>query len=114
VFESAWIDRVAYEEGCVVHAITSSALGEMYDGLPSHNADWCAMQRQTVVSQFYKLDKLVVEGGKSVCAATILDDSGKDANTHSRASKQEREVASFDKKILSESFFSFHSSIFSL
>jgi len=64
-----------------------------------------------VVSQFYKLDKLVVEGGKSVCAATILDDSGEDANTHSRASKQEREVASFDKKILGESF-SFHSSIF--
>ena len=26
------------------------------------------LQRQTVVSQFYQLDKLVVEGGKSVCS----------------------------------------------
>jgi len=60
----------------VAHAITSSEIREICDGLLSHNADWCAMQRQTVVSQFYKLDKLVVEGGKSVCAAMILDDSG--------------------------------------
>jgi hypothetical protein len=29
-------------------------------------------QRQTVVSQFYQLDRLVVEGGKTVCEA--LDD----------------------------------------
>lgn len=27
----------------------------------------CEMQRQTVISQFYQLDRLVVEGGASVC-----------------------------------------------
>jgi len=35
-----------------------------------------------------------------------------DANAHPRASKLAREVASFDRKILGESFFSFHASIF--
>lgn len=30
------------------------------------------MQRQTVVSQFYQLDRLVVEGGKTVCAFCLL------------------------------------------
>ena len=29
-------------------------------------ADNCGVQRQTVVSQFYQLDRLVVEGGKTV------------------------------------------------
>lgn len=28
---------------------------------------WFRQQRQTVVSQFFQLDRLVVEGGKSVC-----------------------------------------------
>lgn len=27
----------------------------------------CAVQRQTVISQFYQMDRLVVEGGISVC-----------------------------------------------
>jgi hypothetical protein len=28
-------------------------------------------QRQTIISQFFQLDRLVVEGGKSVCLSSI-------------------------------------------
>ena len=30
-------------------------------------ANYFSIQRQTIVSQFYQLDRLVVEGGKTVC-----------------------------------------------
>lgn len=30
------------------------------------------MRRQTVVSQFYQLDRLVVEGGKTVCYVVMV------------------------------------------
>jgi hypothetical protein len=30
------------------------------------------LKRQTVVSQFFQLDKLVVEGGKSVCLVSVF------------------------------------------
>ena len=35
-------------------------------------ADHVCQQRQTVVSQFYQLDRLVVEGGKTVCGSPSL------------------------------------------
>ena len=34
------------------------------------------MKRQTVISGFYQLDRLVVEGGKSVSRSDWWDDSG--------------------------------------
>lgn len=34
--------------------------------LSSTNADTCLVQRQTVVSQFFQLDRLVVEGQRTV------------------------------------------------
>ena len=35
-------------------------------------ADFESSQRQTVVSQFYQLDRLVVEGGKTVCSLLLF------------------------------------------
>ena len=48
------------------------------------------IQRQTVVSQFFQLDRLVVEGGKSVCSTVwgYLDTE----LTKYRASKADEEM----------------------
>lgn len=40
-------------------------LGRSSLNVPSNKADFGLQQRQTVVSQFFQLDRLVVEGGKT-------------------------------------------------
>lgn len=54
-----------------VRCCSSSEIAEFYvvgpilELLPRIFADACDSQRQTVISQFYQLDRLVVEGGKT-------------------------------------------------
>ena len=55
------------------------------------------MQRQTVVSQFYQMDKLVVEGGKTVSRNFRVDIYLR-VLTMSRGSRQAKRVESGEKR----------------
>lgn len=51
-----------------------------------------ALQRQTVVSQFYQIDKLVVEGGKSVCGERLINDPGEEGANGSQGKQTTKQV----------------------
>lgn len=67
-------------------------------------ADIYRVQRQTVVSQFFQLDKLVVEGGKTVGISRCCQEYMTDLL---RASKRVQEMALSVRRILGQSNFSF-------
>lgn len=58
------------------------------------------LQRQTTISQFFQMDKLVVEGQKTVCYSHPLSSNGVVSDNLRRESKQEERAISSVRRIL--------------
>ena len=63
---------------------TRSPRGDSQDGWDGLCSSLTLLQRQTVISQFYQMDKLVVEGQATVCSLTVARSLQSTTNTHTQ------------------------------